>query len=175
VHITATRIIENFPAKGKSKGSQSLADINRSSILYSSVKCFIDELMHLEGTKVLAFEVPCGSQSQRAAACLGMAKGVLGSVLSIASTRDYEPGSWMRASIMPSEVHKRVTGKIKADKEQIMQYVLDKYSSIIKKIEKRFIVYLCDKPIERYTKGQFEHIADAIVLAEIGFERLEKA
>jgi YbbR domain-containing protein len=92
--------------------------------------------------------------------------------------REYTPGSWMRVSLMPSEVHKKVTGKIKATKEEIIEYVLKKYPTNIYFDKKKYWVHQIhgETPVtlEGYTKGQFEHIADAIVMAEIGLERIDK-
>lgn len=176
-YITTTRIIENPKLENK-KTSASLVDLDRCSVLHSGVARFVEDLMYKVGIKVLAFEVPGGSQSQRAAACLGMAKGVLGSILSVYGMRNYLLGSWMRAPVMPSEVHKRVTGTLKATKEEIMEYVLKNYPTDIRFDKKKYWVHQLheDAPVtlEGYTKGQFEHIADAIVMAEIGFERIKE-
>ena len=134
--------------------------------------------MSRRGVKVFAFEVPGGSQSQRAAACLGMAKGVIASILAQQLFEDITPGSWMRAPVMPNDVHKRVTGKTKATKEDVMNYVLENYSNQITFMNKKYGVYHHVENdasvVIRYTKGQFEHIADAIVIAECGFKQLEE-
>jgi len=158
--------------------SASLADLDRCSILHSGAARFVEDLMDRNGIKILAFEVPGGSQSQRAAACLGMAKGVIGSILSIYGMRNYTPGSWAREPIMPSQVHKRVTGTLKATKEEIMEYVLKNYPKDMYFDKRKYWIHQIkeDAPVvlEGYTKGQFEHIADAIVMAEIAFERIKK-
>ena len=171
--IEITRLIKNPPLKK----SGSLMDIDRACILYSGVKSFMNELMDKGGNKVFAFEVPTGSQSQRAAACLGMAKGVIASVLSQQMFEDIAAGSWMRAPIMPSEVHKVVTGKLKATKEEVMDYVTKLYPDQIKQTDKKFAVYNHfpndASTVDRYNKGEFEHIADALVLAELGYRRLK--
>lgn len=165
INIETTRIIENPPLKFSTE-RKSVQDLDRCSILYSKVKAFIDDFMTLKGSKVLSFEVPGGSQSSRAAACLGMAKGVLGSVIfSIDRT-------WLCNPIMPSEVHKRVTGEVKASKEQVISYILKEYNLRIIRSEKLYVVFSQGPLPEKYNKGQFEHIADAIVMAEIGLERV---
>jgi Holliday junction resolvasome RuvABC endonuclease subunit len=153
----------------------SLIDIDRASILYSGLKSFVDLVMKKSGQKIFAFEVPGGSQSQRAAVCLGMAKGIIASVLCQEAFENRNEGSWMKAPVMPSEVHKKVTGKVKASKDDIMSYVVSNYPEQIKFENKRFAIsnYFRDgsSTIDRYTKGDFEHVADAIVIGEIAFDK----
>lgn len=139
---------------------------------------FMNTLMNRSGIKIFAFEVPGGSQSQRAAACLGMAKGVIASVLSQQMFENIDAGSWMRAPVTPTEVHKQVTGKAKATKNEVMDYVVKNYSNQIGTNNKKFIIN-CSRVQEAgilniYNKGEFEHIADAVVIAELGLKRLKE-
>ena len=172
--IETTRLIKN-PATSK---KSSLMDLDRACILYSGVKSFMDRLMACPGAaRAFAFEVPGGSQSQRAAACLGMAKGVIASVLSQQLFEDIPEYYWMRVPVMPSEVHKKATGRLKATKEEIMNYVLQRYPRQIMISNKKYAVYHSvpgeASLVERYTKSDFEHIADAIVIAEIAYDKME--
>jgi len=136
-------------------------------------------LMEKSTFRILAYEVPGGSQSQRAAACLGMAKGVIASVISQIGFEDIPQGMWSQVGIMPSEVHKRVTGKLKATKDEVIDYVLKKYPNQIRFVNRKYVVF--EKPeykstmpkMATYTKGEFEHIADAIVIGELAFESEE--
>jgi len=134
--------------------------------------------MSKPGIKILAFEVPAGSQSQRAATCLGMAKGVIASVLAQqAFEKDIVPGSWMQVPVMPSQVHKTVTGNLKATKTEVMEYVTKLYPNQIIYSNKKFAIYNyipnSTAIVARYNKGEFEHIADALVIAEIGYKQLK--
>lgn len=120
-------------------------------------------------------EIPGGSQSSRAASCLGMARGILGAVV----------GTTMRSQIIkheiilvkPTEVHKKATGNNKATKEEIMTYVSNQFIDQIRMaIGKHVSTYTItvNKEIQTYHKGSFEHVADAIVIAELALERLMK-
>lgn len=75
--------------------------------------------------------------------------------------------------VKPSEVHKKVTGKVKATKNEIMNYVCTKYKDTIKVTTKSNRKSFVIDEI-KYNKGNFEHVADSIVIGELGLDRLEK-
>lgn len=105
-----------------------------------------------------------------------MARGVLGAVIDTVISKEVQKHSIVL--IKPTEVHKKATGSNKATKNQIMDYVLNKYKSQIKQINgpgnaKSFKIDFGDWSAT-FNKGEFEHIADAIVIAELGLERQTK-
>ena len=170
--IATARIIVN-KLKGK---RSSLSDLERCSDLYTEVKSFANHVMDKQGKKLFAYEVPGGSQSSRAAACLGMAKGIIGSVLAQFNYEEYTRKSWIEVALTPSQVHKWVTGNIKASKNEIIDYVLKKYPNQIELVNKKYVVSEKHGNVfiaNSYTKGEFEHIADAIVMAELGYNTSE--
>jgi len=164
-----------------SKKDKSVDDLLRSQRLYEGiVNEVVSEYTALTTKKAFALEIPGGSQSSRAASCLGMARGVLGSVITEAINQQVTKHCIVL--IKPTEVHKKATGSNTATKEQIMDYVCKKYESQIgKKVLKNRATYTinCDPGLLdgcfEFNKGQFEHIADSLVIAELGLERLMKS
>lgn len=121
-------------------------------------------------------EIPGGSQSSRAASCLGMARGILGAIISTVSAQITKHEILL---VKPTEVHKKATGSNVATKEQIIDYVTSKYKNQIEVIQiktSRRTVYRLKTYCGSidYSKGEFEHIADSLVIAEIGLEKLNK-
>lgn len=160
---------------------KSICDIIRcmrlSNHIYSEfVKVYLDIIKRNTTNyerRILSIEVPCGSKSSRAASCLGMARGVLGAVMSHVSRSNDETDKIFL--IKPTDVHKRVTGETLATKEQIISYVCDRYNDQIEvvrfKRKQRYILRSKDGLEQTYNKNEFEHIADSIVIGEIGIER----
>jgi hypothetical protein len=102
-----------------------------------------------------------------------MARGILGSILASVDGRENKKHSI--ALVKPTEVHKKATGNIKATKDEIMEYVCNKYKNqIAVTVEKNRTTYTLKLKNELiFNKGKFEHIADAIVIAELGLEKIK--
>lgn len=169
--IKATGIIDNSP-KILPKGPTSVDDLLRCQRLFQRIgDQVVGPYLGIRRKKAFALEIPGGSQSSRAASTLGMARGILGSVIRHLLSNEFGIDHCV-VYVKPSEVHKQATGKVKASKEDIMNYVLTKYPEITTTTKRGRTAYQIGSKI--YTKGQFEHIADAIVIGELGLERLKK-
>lgn len=159
--------------------SRSLDDLLRShrlfDLIYSKV---VPYYTGISKKKTFALELPGGSQSSRAANCLGMTRGVLGCLLYAISNIQITKHTFH--IVKPTEVHQRATGRNKAEKCEIMNYVCSKYSNQIEKIctkttrRTTYRIKFSDHTAD-FSKGEFEHIADAIVIGELGLERLMKS
>lgn len=162
--------------------TKSLQDIFRAKELAWSLDQVIGHFTAASASqRAFAYEVPTGSQSGRAATCLGMAKGIIASALMYMENSEIP----LRKDdeifpVMPSIVHRHATGKIKATKDEIMAYVLQRFQKQISvkrnKKRKQFqIEHIKGTQMtmsDLYTKGQFEHIADSLVIGDIAMERL---
>jgi len=121
---------------------------------------------------ILGIEVQGGSQSARAAACLGMAKGVLANTINKFESLDHDKLEYY--AFTPGEV-KRKIGKGTITKEQIIDWACDEYNQIIdlKKKANSYVVNTEGKT-KIYGKGAFEHIADSLVIARLIVDNIEK-
>lgn len=158
--------------------NKSVSDILRAKELAWGLDLAIGYFMSASGEhKAFAYEVPTGSQSSRAAVCLGMAKGVIASALVNMENCEYPLNhDDLILPIMPSAVHRRATGKLKATKDEIMYHVVGRFSrqisvSYIKKRKLYNIAFKNDKS-NLYNKTQFEHIADSLVIGDIAMDKL---
>jgi len=177
--IEATGIVETPTIAAESK---SLQDILQAKELAYGVDQIIGHFMGATAyQKAFAYEVPTGSQSGRAATCLGMTKGIIASALMCIENSEYPLNERdMIVPVMPSTVHKHATGKLKATKDEIMAWVLKRFhcqTSIVRnkkrkqfQIEHRRGSTGTLSPL--YSKGQFEHIADSLVIADITMDEL---
>lgn len=117
---------------------------------------------------IFAVEVPGGSQDARAASCLGMARGIIGATMNFIS---YYIDCI--TFVTPQEVHKKAVGKTKATKDEIIDYIVNKWSLDWEKKGRsyNYTVQFLEKGINQtYTKGKFEHVADSLVINELGLD-----
>lgn len=127
----------------------------------------IDPLLqspNIDNPKLFAYEVPGGSQSARAGQCLGMAKGIIASTFH--RIRQYNNISII--SVTPMEV-KKFVGNNKATKNDIINFVVKNSNLKTSKKGKNTVYHIADS---KYTKGEFEHIADAVIIAEVAIRKL---
>lgn len=160
IEFQSAKIIVNNRDISKSK---SLSDIKRSEFLYSELQNEVISLLNDE--YIFAYEIPAGSQSARAAKCLGMAAGIIGALSINAKNKN--------AAVIPIsalEVKKQVNSNINATKDDIMNYVSNKYG-IKKEIKGNRITYHING--NKFNKTKFEHIADAIVIAELAIIKMK--
>lgn len=179
-YIEATGIIET--PKSLKAPNKSIDDIWRAKELIFEVMNIATEFKYKHADqKAFAYEVPGGSQSSRAAACLGMAKGAIaGALIELEYIGDAVLGPKdLIIPVMPNEVHVKATAKIKASKDEIIQYVVNRFQCQMSKNNnrKRPTYIITHKagirnPSSEYRKGQFEHIADSLVIAEIAMDKL---
>lgn len=173
--IADAGIIDNS-ATISPKNGKSLDDLLRCSELFNKIgEDFSLKYLSITGPKVLSAEIPGGSQSSRAASCLGMARGVLGSVIATVIGCEHKKHSVVL--VKPTEVHKKATGNIKATKNEIIDYVCNKFKDqIVVSRGKNMTTYTITigKTALAFNKGEFEHIADSIVMAELGLDKEQK-
>lgn len=173
--ITFAGIIQN--SEQITNKSKSLDDLLKCSRLFEQVSDSIIPLyLGITSKKIFALEIPGGSQSSRAASCLGMARGIIGAVVSKLVNSEIKKQAVL--TVTPAQVHKKATGNIKATKDEIINYVTSKYKSQIESIyvkSTRRTTYRvdCENHIIDFNKGEFEHVADAIVIAELGLENIK--
>ena len=155
----------------KKKYGTSVDDLTRCQRLHAEIcEGPVSTYTALTHKKAFAMEIPGGSQSSRAASCLGMARGILGGIINEVTKNQVTENCVVL--IKPTEVHKKAIGKLKATKDDMMNYVINKYKGqvvVLKSVKKKY------KVIDNYySKGEFEHVADSMIIAELGLERLLK-
>lgn len=118
-------------------------------------------------------EVQGGSQSARAAACLGMAKGILAATINnfelIPSNNLYH------YEFTQNEIKKKVGGKKGATKDDIITWAINNYNQIEFNSERRksYIININNEKYS-YAKSSFEHIADSMVITKLIIDELKK-
>lgn len=135
----------------------------------------LDEILEQDQNSriILGMEVQGGSQSARAAACLGMAKGILAATINnfelIPSNNLYY------YEFTPNEVKKKVGGKKGATKDDIITWAINNYNQIEFNSERRrsYIININNEKYS-YAKSSFEHIADSLVITRLITDNIEK-
>lgn len=153
--------IEHINSKVIKKQNKSLKDLKDCLLLADKLSEVIDKPYNIPSSVELiwAFEIPVGSQSARAARLLGMTTGIIaGAITELKKYREeFSPTIKLTVRIVkPSEVKNKV-GNRKATKHDIMNYINKKYNNIG----------------SDYPNSKFEHIADAIVIAEVALDQEE--
>lgn len=126
-------------------------------------KTFLNELLyeHKNDIIILGMEVQSGSKSARSAACLGMAKGILASIINKSESINHNISIYQ---FTPNEL-KRKVGKGEITKDHIIEWVLSKYFQISSKDDKKNTTYKLNNTL--YAKNSFEHIADSLVITQL--------
>lgn len=122
---------------------------------------------------ILGMEVQGGSQSARAAACLGMAKGILAATI---NNFELIPSNNLHYyEFTPNEVKKKVGGKKGATKDDIITWAINNYNQIEFNSERRrsYIININNEKYS-YAKSSFEHIADSMVITKLIIDELKK-
>jgi Holliday junction resolvasome RuvABC endonuclease subunit len=101
---------------------------------------------------LIVFEYPSGSQSSAAAVGIGYSLALSASIKS----RDYKI-----EGVKPSELKKQVNGTNSADKKEIIAYIDKRYPNVLPIKNKKGDI----------NQGKAEHIADAIVIAEVAIKK----
>ena len=120
----------------------------RSAKIASSLQ----DIILMYGVDGIIGELPSGgAQSAKAACMMSISTAIVSSVAAI-----YElPTEWCT----PGDVKKAVAGRLSAPKHEIMDRIAESYGWKVEKKGNRVTYFPCD---QKYPKGTFEHVADAI-------------
>lgn len=101
----------------------------------------------------IAVELPSGSQSSAASVGIGTVLMFIAAAKRLGEV----------ITVSPTQVKKQVNGTNSAEKQEVIDYVDKKYPNFLPK-----------KSNEDIHKGQAEHIADAVVIAEVAVKNSQK-
>lgn len=113
----------------------------------------IDLAIRMYKPDVVFFEYPTGSQSSAAAVGVGVSLSICAYVSSMLPTHGFKA----------SQVKKKVNGTNSASKKEVISYVNNRYPNFLPTKNKKGDI----------NEGKAEHIADAIVIAEVGIEEIK--
>lgn len=121
---------------------------NRMTSHFSGLRSFIDAC----SPDLIVFEFPSGSKSSAAAVGIGY---------SIALASSLKADGYNVEGVTPTELKKQVNGTNSADKKEIIKYVENKYPNFLPRKNSKGDI----------NEGKSEHIADAIVVAEVAVKK----
>lgn len=143
------------------KKYKSLQDIDRATFLiYNLQRSFFEKLYFFDSIPLIAYEIPQGSKSARAATTSGIVKGIIGYLYTLESM------GFIFTGIQPKQAKKATLGVDTASKNEIIEYVCKKFNIKIK--DKKYQILN-----NSYTKGQFEHIADSLIIGETLYKKVK--
>lgn len=164
--VQAKKIIEN-KTKLKTINDYRQAVIMQRQIINTFGREFDKEFISSNpDTRIIfGFEVQGGSQDARACTTLGIAKGITAAIENyLMDEAIIGEEAKDVCEVMPNDVKKLVTGGRKAGKEEIIEYVTKNFD-INKNIKGNRTKYIIGH--NQYTKGEFEHVADSLVISQI--------